>query len=110
MVGTDDEINEFYQKEEEEHPGICDEDIWADWLLNGGSLKLDGNECYEGDEEYDTDLVGTFNLEKFNRRINEALNDKDVAWNVTNLIEENDDFCTGFNLLQYVAFDEIILG
>ena len=111
FVGDDSEIKAFRTEEHEKYPSCCIEDIWVDWLLKGGKLYLDGNECDPEDEdEYDEDLYGEFDLAKFNKGINDALNDDEVKHHVTNLMNGDDDFYTGYCLLQYIAYGEVILG
>lgn len=76
---------------------ICREDVWAQILRSGKPLKFYD---YEGEEEQE------FNLDKAIEEMS-----KEQAFDVVNCIrEEQDDAFTGWELLQFCLYGEVIYG
>lgn len=93
----------------EEDKNECLEDKWASILLNGGTLVVYddyemSNELYENEPptKYSLDLKA---VRKGLRKMK-----KEYPSDWADLVEENDDLCTGDTWLQLAVFGEVIYG
>ena len=94
--------------------GNCFEDKCADILLNGGSVYVTD---IQADEEVFSKLPHTIDAEDGSVTYKVSLEDffngfsnPDAMDNVKDLADENDDYWTAYNLIQYVVFGELIYG
>ena len=90
----------------------CLEEKWADRLLNGGHIV-----CLDWyDEDYDNDgnviefKIYKLTLEDIKKGLNKARNDKDMARTYWVWRNEEGDYYTANNLIQYILFGEVVYG
>lgn len=81
-----------------ETPSICREDVWMEILRNGDKLEIVD---IEGDGTY-TRSIG---LAEVHERVQ-----KTESSHLQDMISENDDASTAFEVLQMVFFEESIFG
>lgn len=84
-------------KKTKKNEGICMEDVWVQILRSGKALQF---RDHEGEEDVE------FTLEK----AMEEMGKEDAMDDVLTTKNEEDDATTGFNLLQYCMYGEVIYG
>lgn len=86
-------------KAKPENGVVCREDVWAYVLTNGGKIVFvfddDGEE-----EEHEVDM------EAWKKGFQKFI--EDDATDYADLMNEDDDFYTAWNLIQFVIFGEIV--
>ncbi len=83
--------------------GNCFEDNLYSILENDGKITFIDNE--DGDSEYTTDLTMDLIKERFN-----TVTDEVFIQDIMTTVSGEDDAETGYNLIQWLLFNEIIFG
>lgn len=105
---------DYAQVPEDKRNGDCIEDKCADVLLNGGKIYITdvqaeeqvyGNLPHTIDAE-DESVTYEVTLQDFFKGLSNA----DATEWVKELADENDDYWTAYNLIQFVLFGELIYG
>lgn len=105
---------DYAQVPEDKRNGNCIEDKCADVLLNGGKIYVTDIQA-EGQvyselphtiDEEDESVTYEVTLEDFLKGFSNA----DAMEYVQDLADENDDYWTAYNLIQFVLFGGLIYG
>lgn len=105
---------DYAQVPQDKRNGTCIEDKCADVLLNGGKIyvtdvqaeeQVYGNLPHTIDAE-DESVTYEVTLQDFFKGLSNA----DATEWVKELADENDDYWTAYNLIQFVLFGELIYG
>lgn len=120
-MGIDYSESNYREISKENRIGKCIEDKAADILLNGGTITIidindDGTTAY-GKLPHESFPYGNDDFSYPHVAYQVSLKDfyiglqkEEAVPYVNQLIEEEDDFYTGYNLLQIITFGEIIYG